>query len=130
MHTDQIERVLCAELIREQLLFKTHQEVPHRAAVIVEEFDESERNDVGPGKRGMVRIYARVVVERTSQRAIILGKGGSKIKEIGTAARKNIEAMLDCGVYLKLDVKVDKDWTRDPHALSRYGVGLHDTFGK
>ena len=116
--TDVPERDLCAELIREQILRQTEQEVPYSAAVTVEQFDESER-EVGP--RGLVRIAATVLVERESQKAIVIGRGGARLKEIGTKAREQIEKMLGCKVFLELHVRVEKDWTRTARGLRRAG---------
>jgi GTP-binding protein Era len=116
--TDVPERDLCAELIREQILRQTEQEVPYSAAVIIDQFDESER-DVGP--RGLVRIAATVLVERESQKAIVIGRGGARLKEIGTKAREQIEKLLGCKVFLELHVRVEKDWTRTTRGLRRAG---------
>ena len=116
--TDVPERDLCAELIREQILHQTEQEVPYSAAVVVEEFDESER-EVGP--RGLTRISATVLVERESQKAILIGRGGARLKEIGTKARAQIEKLLGCKVFLQLHVKVEKDWTQTARGLRRAG---------
>jgi GTP-binding protein Era len=116
--TDVPERDLCAELIREQILHQTEQEVPYSTAVLVEEFDESER-EVGP--RGLTRISATVLVERDSQKAILIGRGGSRLKEIATKARAQIEKLLGCKVFLQLHVKVEKDWTQSARGLRRAG---------
>jgi len=116
--TDVPERELCAELIREQILRQTEQEVPYSAAVLVEGFDESER-EVGP--RGLVRISATVLVERDSQKAIVIGRGGARLKEIGSKAREQIEKLLGCKVFLQLHVRVEKDWTRTARGLRRAG---------
>ena len=112
------ERELAAELVREQILRQTEQEVPYSAAVVVEEFDESER-EVGP--RGLTRISATVFVERDSQKAILIGRGGARLKEIGTRAREQIEKLLGCKVFLQLHVKVEKDWTQSSRGLRRAG---------
>ena len=116
--TDVPERELAAELVREQILRQTEQEVPYSAAVVVEEFDESER-EVGP--RGLTRISATVFVERDSQKAILIGRGGARLKEIGTKAREQIEKLLGCKVFLQLHVKVEKDWTQSSRGLRRAG---------
>jgi GTPase len=118
MWTDVPERDLCGELIREQILRQTGQEVPYSTAVLIEEFDEAER-EVGP--RGLVRITATVLVERDSQKAIVIGKGGARLKEIGTKARAQIEKLLGCKVFLQLHVRVEKDWTRTSRGLRRAG---------
>ncbi len=116
--TDRQETDLCAELIREQLLRQTGQEVPYSTAVVIEQFDESERA-VGPS--GLVRIAATVLVERDSQKAIVIGKGGTRLKEIGTAARREIERLLGAKVFLQLHVRVEPGWTRTGKGLRRAG---------
>jgi GTP-binding protein Era len=116
--TDQAERQLAAEYVREQLMLQTRQEIPYAAAVEVEAFDESERRDRG----GLVRISALVVVERESQKAIVIGKGGAMLKKIGTRARENLERLLGCKVFLALHVKVEEGWTERGAALDRLGV--------
>jgi GTP-binding protein Era len=118
--TDMQERDLCAELIREQILQQTGQEVPYSAAVLVEQFDESRREG---GPRGLVRIAATVLVERDSQKAIVIGKGGARLKEIGTRARREIERLLGAKVYLELFVRVEPGWTRTAKGLRRAGYG-------
>ncbi|HZR08357.1 MAG TPA: GTPase Era [Myxococcales bacterium] len=115
--TDMQERDLCAELIREQLLRQTGQEVPYGAAVLVEQFDESQRE----GPRGLVRISAVIVVERDSQKGIVIGKGGARLKQIGTEARREIERLLGAKVYLELFVRVEPGWTRTAKGLQRAG---------
>jgi GTP-binding protein Era len=116
--TDVPERDLSSELVREQILHQTEQEVPYSAAVVVEEFDESERT-IGP--RGLTRISATVLVERDSQKAILIGRGGARLKQIGTKARQQIEKLLGCKVFLQLHVKVEKDWTQTSRGLRRAG---------
>jgi GTP-binding protein Era len=116
--TDVDERDLCAELVREQILRQTEKEVPYSAAVLVEEFDESERA-VGP--RGLVRIMATVLVERDSQKAIVIGKGGARLKEIGTKARREMERLLGAKVFLQLHVRVEPGWTQSEKGLRRAG---------
>jgi GTP-binding protein Era len=103
--TDQTEREIAAELIREQVLRFTREEVPHAVAVVVEEFKERE-NDV-------VYIAANIYVERDSQKGILIGKGGRMLRRIGAAARQEIERMVGGRVYLDLWVKVSKNWRRD-----------------
>jgi GTPase len=126
--TDQAERTLVAEYVREQVLKYCRQEVPYSTAVVVDEFDESEREPDGrkqkqPGLAGLVRIFATVLVERESQKAIVIGKKGQMLKEIGTAARKSIERLLGAHVYLSLKVQVDEKWSERPDALRRLGYG-------
>jgi GTP-binding protein Era len=116
--TDATERELCGELVREQLLRQTEQEVPYGAAVLVDEFDESQRET---GRRGLVRLLATVLVERDSQKAIVIGRGGQKLKAIGTAARKEIERLLGCKGFLQIHVRVEKGWTRSDKGLRKAG---------
>ena len=122
--TDQTERVIAAELIREQVLHYTDQEIPHGTAVIINEFKE--KNDDGEitdgDDRTIVVIKADIICSRDSHKAIIIGKDGQMIKRIGTAARRNIERMLDCKVYLDLYVKVRNDWQNNDALLSETGL--------
>ncbi len=108
--TDQSERVLAQEMVREQLFFYTQQEIPYRTAVVVEQFQE-------PAEKPLLRIDATIHVERPSQKAIVIGQKGVRIKKIGRAARQRIEAFFGCPVYLKLFVKVSKGWTNSPGML-------------
>jgi GTP-binding protein Era len=117
--TDQPERVLAAELVREQVLRHTHAELPFSTAVVVDRFEEPE------GDRGVLRLYCSILVERPSQKPILLGKGGAMIKAIGTAARQSLEAFFDTRVYLDLHVKVKDDWRDDPRALADLGLPDH-----
>jgi len=107
--TDQPERFLAAELIREQILRHTRQEVPHSVAVIVERWEEKPR---------IVKIAATIYVERDGQKAIVIGAAGAGLKKIGTLARHEIEKMLGHKVFLELFVKVRKDWRDDPQFLN------------
>jgi GTP-binding protein Era len=111
--TDQTEREIAAELVREQVLLHTREEVPHAVAVVVEEFKQREN--------GSVYVAASIHVERDSQKGILIGKGGQMLRRIGAAARKEIERMVGGGVYLDLWVKVSKNWRRDPKQISRMG---------
>ncbi|MCP4165749.1 MAG: GTPase Era [Chloroflexi bacterium] len=111
--TDIQERFLAAELIREKVLQNLRQEVPHAVAVDVQAFEER--------ANGKVYIAARIFVERDSQKGILLGKGGSMLKRIGSEARKEIEVELDAPVYLDLHVKVKPRWRRDDAELRRLG---------
>jgi GTP-binding protein Era len=114
--TDQDERFLAAELIREQVLQQCRQEVPHAVAVIIEEFkDRSEE---------MSYISATIAVERDSQKQIVIGRGGKMLKQIGQGARLEIEKALGRRVYLELWVKVIPRWRRDPEQLRRMGYSL------
>ena len=123
--TDQTERVIAAELIREQVLHYTDQEIPHGTAVIINEFKE--KNDDGEITSGDDRtvtvIKADIICNRDSHKAIIIGKDGQMIKRIGTAARRNIEKLLDCKVYLDLYVKVRNDWQNNDAMLGSTGLG-------
>jgi len=118
--TDQAERFLVSEMVREKVILLTRKEIPHSCAVVVEEFDESER-EFEREDRGLVRIQATVFVERDSQKGILIGKRGAMLKEIGSQARKDIEGLLGSKVYLKLWVKVAKNWSKDQRALRRMG---------
>ncbi len=111
--TDQTEREIAAELIREQVLRYTRQEVPHAVAVVVEEFKEQES--------GVVYVAANVFVERDTQKGIIIGRRGQMLRQIGTAARQEIERLTGGRVYLDLWVKVRKGWRRDERELRRLG---------
>lgn len=116
--TDQAERQLAAEYVREQLMLLTREEIPYAAAVTVEEFDESDRRDRG----GLVRISAVISVERESQKAIVIGKRGAMLKQVGTRARERLERLLGCKVFLSLTVKVDEGWSERREALARHGL--------
>jgi len=117
--TDQAERDLAAEYVREQLMLQTRDEVPYATAVEIEEFDESDRRERG----GLVRISARIWVERESQKGIVIGKGGAMLKLVGTRAREGLERLLGCKVFLKLDVKVEERWSERAATLRRMGIG-------
>lgn len=112
--TDLNERFFVSEIIREKLLERTADEIPYAAAVMVDEFkDEGERN--------LARISATIHVEKDSQKAIVIGKGGAKLKEVGTLARRDIEQLLGRKVHLSLWVRVDRNWTRDEKEVRRLG---------
>lgn len=139
MLTDQAERVLVAEYVREQILRHCRQEIPYSTAVIVELFDESDRftppperpqskkkkqqqpSKPGPRLTGLVRIHANIYVERDSQKAIIIGKRGQMLKTIGTDARKSIERLLGTNLFLSLQVKVEERWSERHDTLRRMG---------
>jgi len=125
--TDQQEVGLAAELIREQVLRHTRQEVPHSSAVVIDGFDESERaprpGSKPGGLQGLVRIHATLYVERDSQKAIVIGKRGAMLKAIGTDARKSLERLLGTHVYLDLRVKVEPRWTESERGLRKVGLG-------
>jgi GTP-binding protein Era len=113
--TDEPETTLIAELIREAALEGVRDELPHSLAVLVEEMIPNE------GRTDMFDVHAILYVERSSQKGIIIGKGGARLKEVGTAARRQIEALLGTKIYLELHVKVAKDWQRDPRQLRKLG---------
>jgi len=116
--TDSPEEVIVAELIREAALEGVRDELPHSIAVVVEEMGlRADRPDDKP----LLDVHANVYVERSSQKGIVIGHRGSRLREVGTAARKQIEAMLGTPVYLDLHVKIAKDWQRDPKQLRRLG---------
>jgi len=110
--TDQPLEVRLAEIVREKALTVTRQEVPHSIAVVVEELEESD---------SLMKIHASLIVERDSQKGIVIGNGGGTLKTIGTRAREEIERVLGHKVFLDLHVKVLKEWQRDPKALQRLG---------
>lgn len=112
--TDQTERSIVSEMIREQVIRQTYQEVPHSSAVTIESFKEKPERD-------LVIIQGTIRVEKDSQKKIIIGKGGQRLKKIGEAARKEIETFLGMRVFLELWVKVEADWTRDARALDELG---------
>jgi len=112
--TDQTERFMAREIIREKIFLLTRQEIPYSCAVVVEEFKE--RQD------GVTLIRAALNVEKESQKGILIGKGGKKLKEIGSQARTEIEQLLGARVYLELWVRVQKDWTKKDHALREFGL--------
>lgn len=120
MLTDQTERFIVSELIREKVFRLTRQEVPYGTAVVIENFDEREARE--GQERGVVSIFARIYVEREPQRGILIGKGGKMLKQIGSEARQDIEALLDTRIHLELHVTVNPDWTRNPRVLHRLGL--------
>jgi GTPase len=113
--TDEPERVMVAELIREAALDGVRDELPHSIAVLVEDMRPRE------GRDDLVDVEAVMYVERESQKGIVIGAGGARLREVGTTARRHIEALLGMRVYLDLRVKVAKDWQRDPKQLRRLG---------
>jgi len=114
MITDQTERFLMSEVIREKVIEQTFQEIPYTTAVTIESFKEHP-------EKNLVVIQATIHVERISQKKILIGKGGQKLKQIGEMARKAMEAFLERKVFLELWVNVEKNWTQDPPALNRLG---------
>lgn len=113
--TDQPMRSIVAEMVREKILETTGEEIPYVTAVVTEKWD-----DADPGQ---TRIHCAIYVERPSQKAIIIGKGGSKLKNIGTAARKDIESLIGRKVFLHLFVKVVEDWRNRERELDEMGIG-------
>jgi GTP-binding protein Era len=110
--SDQQERTLAAEIIREKLILLTRDELPYSTAVVIDRFEEAEK---------IYRIHATVFVERESQKAIVIGKGGLLMKEIGTAARQELESFFGVKVFLELHVKVSKGWRDDESRLTNLG---------
>src|SRR5271169_6532222 len=113
--TDEPEEILMAELIREAALEGVRDELPHSLAVVIDEVNPRE------GRDDLVDVYAVLYVERSSQKGIIIGKGGARLREVGTAARGQIEKLLGTKIYLDLRVKVAKNWQSDPKQLGRLG---------
>ncbi|AKS36426.1 GTPase Era [Mycolicibacterium goodii] len=113
--TDEPEEVLMAELIREAALEGVRDELPHSLAVVIDEVSQREDRD------DLIDVHAILYVERDSQKGIVIGKGGARLREVGTAARKQIEKLLGTKVYLDLRVKIAKNWQRDPKQLGRLG---------
>lgn len=113
-YTDQTERMLAEEIVREKIFLAMRQEIPFSTTVVVEEFtEEPERN--------LARISAVVIVERESHKGMVIGAGGKMLKEIGTNARIELEEILGRRVFLELHVKVERGWTSDPHKLKELG---------
>jgi GTPase len=110
--TDQPERFFVAELVREQVLRHTHAELPFTSAVVVDKFEE-------PDENGLMRLYCSILVERASQKPIVIGRGGEMIKRIGTAAREELERFFDARVFLDLRVKVKSEWRQDERLLDQ-----------
>jgi len=111
--TDQPERVIAAELVREKILHVTGEELPYVTAVVTERWEEAE---------GITKIHCLIYVEKASHRAIVIGRGGARLKDIGTAARADIEKLLDRRVFLNLFVKVREHWRDDERALDELGI--------
>jgi GTP-binding protein Era len=114
-YTDQPQRFMVAELIRESILVETGEEVPYASAVVVEQFEEPKpfvprKKGAVPARAPLTRIAAAIYCERDGQKAILIGKGGAKLKEIGTGARRQIESLLGTRVYLELHVIVEPNW--------------------
>jgi len=114
--TDQPERFMAAEIVREKLLQFTHAEIPFSSAVIVDRFEEPE------GERGILNLFCTIVVERESQKPIVLGRNGDMIKKIGVAAREDLERFFSTRVFLDLHVRVRSDWREDERVLHDLGL--------
>lgn len=110
--TEETMREVAQEIIREKILINTKEEIPHSVAVLVEKYDESEKID---------RIYASIFCETKSQKGILIGKGGSLLKTIGTQARLELEGIIEKKVYLELNVKIEKDWRKNNKSLKNFG---------
>ena len=117
--TDEPEAVMVAELVREAALEGVRDELPHSLAVVVDEIVP--RDEPAAGGVPMLDVRVHLFVERDSQKAIIIGKGGARLRDVGSEARRGIEALLGARVYLDLHVKVAKDWQRDPKQLGKMG---------
>lgn len=115
--TDAPLRDIAAEIIREKATAATFEEIPYSLAVGIEAFKESPE---------LTRIEAKIFVEQESQKGILIGKGGSQIKKVGTEARRELEKLVGTKVFLDLRVKVDKNWTKDPQKLARHGYVIRD----
>jgi GTP-binding protein Era len=114
--TDQPERFFAAEIVREKLLQLTHAEIPFSSAVVIDRFEEPD------DKKGLLKLYCTIVVERESQKPIVVGRGGDMIKRIGTAAREDLEKFFDTKVFLDLHVRVKSEWREDEGVLNDIGL--------
>ena len=114
-YTDQTERVLAGEIIREKVFVLTRDEIPYGVAVTIDEFTEKE-------EKNLIVINATIHTERSTHKGILIGKRGSMLKEIGQRARQELETILGCKIFLELFVRVDKDWTQNPNALTEMGL--------
>jgi len=113
--TDHPEAFLMAELIREKVLFLTHEEIPHSVAVQIEHMEFREENQV-------LNVHAIIYTERDSQKAILIGKEGNLLKRVGTLARRDMEGLFHRKVYLELWIKVKKDWRNHEHLIRSFGL--------
>jgi len=114
--TDQPERFFAAEIVREKLLQFTHAEIPFSSAVVIDRFEEPE------GDKALLRLYCTIVVDRESQKPIVVGRGGEMVKKIGTAAREELERFFATRVYLDLHVRVKSEWREDERLLRELGI--------
>lgn len=115
--TDRTERFLCAEIIREKILWTMQQEIPHGTAVDIESFKTRQK-----GNAELIDVGAVIICEKNSHKGMIIGKGGERLKEIGTMARKDIEELLGCKVNLQLFVKVKEDWRNRENVITEYNI--------
>ena len=115
--TDQPERFLAAEIVREKLLQFTHAEIPFSSAVVIDRFEEP------AGPEGILRLFCTIVVDRESHKPIVVGRAGAMIKKIGTAAREELERFFSTKVFLDLHVRVKSEWREDDRVLSQIGIG-------
>lgn len=113
--TDQTERFVASELVREKVFLLTREEIPYGTAVTIDEFTEKE-------EKNLIVIKATIHTERDSHKPILIGKKGSMLKEIGKQARAELEALLGCKIFLELFVRVDRDWTQNPRSLTEMGL--------
>jgi len=116
--TDQPERVMVSEIVREKLLKHTRAELPFSTAVVVDSFEEID-------ERGIIRLYCSIFVERNSQKRIVIGRGGTLLKQIGTEAREELERFFSAKVYLDLHVRVQEGWREDERILTQLGLTRH-----
>jgi GTP-binding protein Era len=114
-HTDQSERFLASEIVREKVFLLTREEIPYGVAVTIDEFTEKE-------EKNLIVIGATIHTERDSHKGILIGKHGSMLKEIGKQAREELESLLGCRIFLELFVRVDPGWTQNPQALTEMGL--------
>ena len=120
--TDQPERFLAAEIVREKLLQFTHDELPFSSGVIIDRFEEPTEG----GGKGLLKLYCTLVVDRESHKPIVVGRGGEMIKKIGTTAREELERFFGVRVFLDLHVRVKSEWREDERALADMGIGPKD----
>jgi GTP-binding protein Era len=114
-YTDQSERFLASEIVREKVFLLTREEIPYGVAVTIDEFTEKQ-------EKNLIVIAATIHTERDSHKGILIGKRGAMLKEIGKQAREELETLLGCRIFLELFVRVDPDWTQNPHLLTEMGV--------
>jgi GTP-binding protein Era len=126
--TDQPERFLAGEIVREKILQLTRDEIPYATAVVIDRFEEPEKGSSGDvsSDRGVLRLYCTIVVDRESQKPIVIGKGGEMIKRIGIAAREDLEQFFGARVFLDLHVRVKEEWREDERLLREIGLGPRD----